>query len=132
MNKKNLQKNLANDHLIRAEKSLRSAKILLEQGLNEDSISRSYYSIYHSIHGMLLSIGLTGKTHKGQMHLFYTHFVVTKEITIELNSKINKVLNARSDADYGSIPIFNSDDAKEAIDISTEMYDKAIEWIDRI
>lgn len=123
---------VSRDHLIRANKSLKSAKILFEQVLVEDSISRSYYSIYHSIYAMLHSIGKYEKTHKGQMHLFYTHFVVTERVSKEINRKINKILNSRSDADYGSIPILNEEDAEDAVDISEKMYDIAMKWIESI
>jgi len=132
MNAKDERKSVAMDHLERAKKSLRSAEILLEQELLEDTISRAYYSIYHAVYAMLYFIEKGSKTHKGQMHQFYTHFVVTNIVSKDMNRKINQVLSSRSDADYGSIPIFNNDDAVFGINTAKEMYTIAQEWLEKI
>ncbi len=111
------------------KKSLEAAKILLDKELFEDSISRSYYAIYHSIFAMLYSIGLSTKTHKEQMHLFYNEFIVTKKVPEHLNRKINQILNARSDADYGSIPVLQKEDAIHALETANEVMKIANAWV---
>jgi len=44
-------------YLGKAEKSLRSARILLENGLYENSVSMSYYTMYNSLTALLFRTG---------------------------------------------------------------------------
>lgn len=59
--------NLKKSYLEKSEKSLLSAKILLEKNQIEDSMTLSYYSIYNSLIGLLYRCGIKCENH---MHLF--------------------------------------------------------------
>lgn len=56
--------------LLRAEKALRSAKILEENGEPEDAVSRAYYAMFHASRAILFSKGMKAKTHRGTISLF--------------------------------------------------------------
>ena len=49
----------------KAESKLNTAKILFEEGIYEDAISRAYYSMYYATKALLRMRGIFTKTHKG-------------------------------------------------------------------
>lgn len=57
-------------YLDKAEKSLKSARILLENGLYENSVSMSYYTMYNSLTALLFKTGLKCENHSGSIMLF--------------------------------------------------------------
>ena len=113
--------NLIEEHIKRSDQSLRSAQILLDENLFDDSISRSYYAVYHLIRAILFSIGEESKTHKGQLNSLYLHFVKTNKIDKSLHKRIASLFNLRGDADYGTISLFDENDAKEAYTIAEDV-----------
>lgn len=56
---------------------LKSAKLLLENGMYRDSISRSYYAFLDSAEALLLTKDLRPKSHAGTIALFNNHFIKT-------------------------------------------------------
>lgn len=56
-------------YLDKAEKSLKSAKILLENGLYENSVSMSYYTMYNSLTALLFKTGIKCENHTGSIIL---------------------------------------------------------------
>ena len=59
----------------RAEKSLKSARYLLEFGDYEACVSRSYYAMFYIAEAALFSKGISPSSHKGVINLFGKHFV---------------------------------------------------------
>lgn len=56
-------------YLDKAEKSLKSARILLENGLYENSVSMSYYVMYNSLTALLFKVGIKCENHSGSIIL---------------------------------------------------------------
>ena len=56
--------------LVRAQKALRAARLLLEQGLHEDAVSRAYYAVLHAAKAALITVGEQPKSHDGVRVLF--------------------------------------------------------------
>lgn len=63
-------KRLVEASLSKAEKALRSAKLLEENGELEDAVSRAYYAMFHAARAILFGKGLKAKTHRGTISLF--------------------------------------------------------------
>lgn len=61
-------------YLGKAEKSLRSARILLENGLYENSVSMSYYTMYNSLTALLFRTGIKCENHSGSIILLMKLF----------------------------------------------------------
>ena len=61
----------------RAEKYLKSARILLQEGDYESSVSRTYYAMFYSVEAVLLTKGLSFSSHNGVISAFGQHFVKT-------------------------------------------------------
>ena len=52
---------LALNELRRADECLTAARVCLDSGLNADSISRSYYAVYHAAKAALYVVGFPAK-----------------------------------------------------------------------
>jgi len=57
-------------YLEKAENCLKSAKILLENNLYENSITNSYYVMYNSLLALLFRTGIKSENHAGSILLF--------------------------------------------------------------
>lgn len=57
-------KNYAKASLEKAEKALKSAKLLQENGELEDAASRAYYAMFHAARAILFNKGINAKTHR--------------------------------------------------------------------
>ncbi len=68
-------KQFVTDSLKQAEQSLQAAKVLLEKGLLDDSVSRAYYAMFHAAVAILYALGLRAKSHSGTINLFGEHLV---------------------------------------------------------
>ena len=74
------KKDEANKELQRAKKALKSAQILLNSKLLEDSVSRAYYSVLHAAKAALAVKGINVETHEGVKRMFGLHLVKKGEI----------------------------------------------------
>lgn len=84
----------------KAESKLNTAKILFEEEIYEDAISRAYYSMYYATKALLRTRGIFTKTHKGLIAKFGLEFVKHGEIGEEYASMISTVEERRERADY--------------------------------
>lgn len=70
----------ANKELARATKSLQAARMLLENQLYEDCVSRSYYAVLHGAKAALVKIGIETKSHQAVRRMFGLHLIKTGQI----------------------------------------------------
>jgi uncharacterized protein (UPF0332 family) len=70
----------AKRELARAAKSLQAAKMLLENQLYEDCVSRSYYAVLHAAKAALIKTGVESESHQGVKRMFSLHLVKTEQI----------------------------------------------------
>lgn len=82
--------------MVRAEKSLKAANVLLDKDLLEDALSRTYYAILHAARAVLLSKGVQVKSHKAVRRLFGQHLVSTGK----LDPRYAKILAEEQDDRY--------------------------------
>lgn len=61
---------ICNSYLGKAENSLRSARILLDNDLYENSVSMSYYAMYNSLTALLFRVGVKCENHAGSIIVF--------------------------------------------------------------
>ena len=113
------KKRLAIDHLRAAQDKLEAARILFENDKFDESISRAYYSVFHSLKALLVLAGLEAKTHKGVYYSFYKEFVEKNIFPRDMYKKIAQLQHNREDADYGVIgEVFDEQEASEALHIA--------------
>jgi len=107
----NRRKNLA-EELARAEQALAAAEALLGLGLHADSVSRSYYGVFHHLRALLLSKGLEPRTHAGAIHLFNSEFVRPQLLPSSHNRLLSGLQGSRQLADYDAAASFSAEDAR--------------------
>lgn len=60
---------ICNSYLEKADNCLKSAKLLLQNNLHENSISMSYYAMYNSLVALLFKTGIKCENHAGSILL---------------------------------------------------------------
>ena len=61
---------MKSSYLIKADNCLKSAKILFQSQLYENSISEAYYCMYNSLLSLLFKIGIKSENHSASIILF--------------------------------------------------------------
>ncbi|BDZ71444.1 HEPN domain-containing protein [Methanobacterium petrolearium] len=87
-------------HLERSEDKLESAHILLENNQIADSISTSYYSIYHATMALLKLRNIHPRTHAGLISEFGLKFIKNGTIEEDYARMLVKAETERIKADY--------------------------------
>ena len=126
----NRRRNIA-DEVARAEESLRAAKALLDLGLHSDSISRSYYAVFHVLRALILSRDIEPKTHAGAIHLFNQEFVRTGVVPNSHNRLLAGLQRARELADYDAAVSFSAEDASAEVRAATSFRDEMLALLAR-
>jgi len=65
---------MKSSYLIKAENCLKSAKILFQSQLYENSTSEAYYCMYNSLLSLLFKIGIKSENHSASIILFERFF----------------------------------------------------------
>ena len=109
--------NLAREELRRADESLTAARVCLDNGLNADSISRSYYAVFHAAKAALYhEKGIAPKKHNTVRGQFGQYIVKPGLVERYWGSKIGELSDLRGDADYDVAERFSESEASEALD----------------
>lgn len=112
-------------NLEKASERLEAAKILLENRKFEDSINRAYYSMYHSTMGLLQTVNVSLKTHKGLIGEFGKKFVKTGKIDRRYSEILSYAENLRESADYGIESEIEQGDAEKTVDNAEDFLEMA-------
>lgn len=91
------------------------AKICLENGINKDSINRSYYSVFYAIKAVLALGTVDFKRHKDVIAYFNKEFVASEKFPKLLGRKIGSLKQIREEADYDDFYIASKEEAEEQI-----------------
>jgi len=109
----------------RAEKALKSAKLLEENGELEDAASRAYYAMFHATRALLFSKGMNAKTHKGTISLFGEKIVKQGIMSEEYADALRKAFDLRQKSDY---EIY----AETSVELVKEVINNAEQFIERV
>ena len=104
----------------RAEERLEEAKILFRKKHCNGAISRAYYSFFETAHAVLITKGISAKTHAGLITLFSLHFVKTKQIPVKFIRFFKQAKEAREEADYGLLKKFTKKETEKIIETAEE------------
>ncbi|HEY9643031.1 MAG TPA: HEPN domain-containing protein [Coleofasciculaceae cyanobacterium] len=99
-----------------AREELETAELLLENDRYRACISRSYYAMYHATQGLLLSEGLSSRTHKGMIKLFGQHFVKTGKLSTDLARALGDVYDLRRLSDYDETFLLNREQTRSIVE----------------
>lgn len=120
-------KNYAKASLERAEKALKSAKLLQENGELEDAASRAYYAMFHAARAILFNKGISAKTHRGTISIFGEKIVKQRILSEEYADMLRKAFDLRQKSDYELYTELNAETVKEAIKNAEKFIKKAKE-----
>jgi len=115
--------------LSRAERALRSAKLLLEHGELEGAASRAYYAMFHATRAILFSKGLKAKTHKGTVSLFGEHIVKKGILGEEYADALRKAFDLRQKSEYEIYAELDGKLVKETVNDAEKLITKVKETI---
>ncbi len=109
------------DALIRkAEERLQASEELLERGHYSFAISSAYYTMFYCARALLLSKGITPKSHAGVHAQLGKEFVKTEEMPPKLYTGYSKTLNMRHTADYDAFVEYSESEAHEVVEYARE------------
>jgi len=115
--------------LERAEKALKSAKLLEENGELEDAASRAYYAMFHATRALLFSRGMSAKTHKGVISLFGEKIVKQGIMSEEYADMLRKAFDLRQKSDYEIYAETSAELVKEAIKNGEQFIERVKELV---
>jgi len=86
--------------IVRSDKALQSARALLKDQLNEDSVSRAYYAVLHAARAALLARGIASDSHQSTRGMFGLHLVKPDLVSKELARIFTAAQEDRELGDY--------------------------------
>jgi uncharacterized protein (UPF0332 family) len=105
------------DELInKAERFLRSAEILFNDGDYDSCVSRCYYAMFLMAEAVLLTKGLKTHSHKGVISLFGKHFIKTGVFKKDLGKVLNEAYDTRLIGDYAIGLKLSKEEAKNMLE----------------
>jgi uncharacterized protein (UPF0332 family) len=95
---------MTDDLLNRARQAAQSARTLLESGDPNGAVNRAYYAMFHAAHAALehRGIEIASSKHGILVARFGEHLVKTGLLPRALGTSLNRTLELRQKADYGS------------------------------
>jgi len=116
---------IKDSYLAKSESNLISAKILLNNGRLEESVSLAYYSMYHILTALLFRVGIKCENHSAAIILLKAVFGIdNKDISFAKDERIDKQY-------YADFKIAKEDVA-EAIQTTEEFNKKLLDFISRL
>ncbi len=94
----------AQKHLARSERLLAAAESLIQQGFPSDSVSRSYYAMFHAATAVLLELGIQRSSHHAMWAAFGQFVVHPGLIATHYHRAGLDMARARAGSDYLAEP----------------------------
>jgi len=104
----------------KAEERLQVSEELLDRGHYAFAISSAYYTMFYCARALLLSKGITPKSHAGVHAQLGKEFVKTEELPPKLYTGYSKALNMRHTADYDAFAEYSEKEAREVVEYARE------------
>lgn len=108
------------DHLRRRHELLRTAQILLQNGLVADCVSRCYYAMFRAATAALFEVEIERRSHKGVLSAFSLFLIKPGHLDQRFHAYLRKGFDARSESDYWGIPSGTEQAARDMLANATE------------
>jgi len=118
-----------NNLLENALNEIDTAQLLLQNNKINAAVSRAYYAVFYAVQGILLTKGVTLKTHQGLQIMFSNHFIKTSVLPKEYAKYLNECLDKRIIGDYELGHGLNNDDASQSIELAKEIIDGITKYL---
>ena len=97
----------------RAERYIKSAKLLIDDGDYESAVSRIYYAMFFTTEAVLLTKDLSFSTHKSLISGFGEYFIKNNEFPRDMGRELNRAFEKRQLGDYGYTFVVSKEEAEE-------------------
>lgn len=104
----------------KAAQSIKEAKLLMENGLNDTAMSRLYYAAFYAINALLAINGFNPKTHSGTKSIFNKEFILTGKIDKRYSDFYSFLMAKRFEADYDDFVFIDENKIQSLIDETEE------------
>ena len=104
----------------KAAQSIKEAKLLMENGLNDTAISRLYYAAFYAINALLAINGFNPKTHSGTKSMFNKEFILTGKINKRYSDFYSFLMAKRFEADYDDFVFIDENKIQSLVDETEE------------
>lgn len=116
---------MSDSYLAKSESNIASAKILLDNGKFEESVSLAYYSMYHMLTALLFRTGIKCENHAAAIIVLGAVFGLD-------NEDISSAKEERIDKQYYADFHIAMDDAEESVRIAEDFNRKLLDFISRL
>lgn len=99
----------------KAQASIASARLLIENGYPDFAISRAYYTMFYVAEALLLNEGLSFSRHAGVISAFGQYLAKTGRVPVEYHRYLIEGQASRHAGDYDLSPNLTPTDAAEQI-----------------
>ena len=117
--------NVKDSYIEKSRNSLKSAEILLENGLIENSVPMAYYSMYNMLTALLYFVGIKCENHSASI-------IILKELFGIDNSKISFAKTERIDKQYYVDFKVSRSDAELMTETAREFNSVLYDFIDKL
>lgn len=100
----------------KASLSLKEARLLHENGMNETAVSRLYYAAFYAVNALLTSRGLNPKTHTGTKSLLNKEFFLPGKMDNAFAELYTMLMAKRHEADYENFAFIDGQKVPEIIE----------------
>ena len=115
--------------LFKSREKSETAQIDFDNGRYNDSVSRSYYAVFHAISAVLLSKGLHFSSHAQTIGAFNKEFIRTKQFPAAFTRMIRKLFKERQMGDYDFESNIDVDVAREDLKEAAKIMDACEEYL---
>ena len=122
---------IANYRLCRAFSELASSRDNLSAGRYAESLSNSYYAIFHSIRAVLALEDKDFKKHSGVISYFQVQYIKTGVFSKEISNFIQGAFRLRTKADYEDFYVAAHIDAEQQLRNAENIQADIVEYIAR-
>lgn len=119
-------KELSKHRFQQAQRSLASAKLLINAGDFEGAANRTYYAVFHGMRSILALDEKDFSKHSGVISYFRREYIKTGKFPVEASVIIGEAFNIRSDSDYDD----EYDIAEEEIKELAGSVEKLLDWFE--
>jgi len=120
-----------NSLMQKAQRYLKSAKLLSNDGDYESAVSRIYYAMFYAAQAALLTKKLTFSSHKGVISAFGENFVKTGTFPKDMGKELNRAFEKRQIGDYGYVFVIEPDEAKQLLISGKTFVDNISTWLNK-
>jgi uncharacterized protein (UPF0332 family) len=115
--------------LAKGRRSLRSARVVLDDGDCDGAVSRAYYAMFYAVEALLLAKGLVFSSHSAVIAAFGREFAKTGLLPSVFHSYLREAAEARNLGDYQVVSHLTAETAARHIDRAEQFLATAEEFL---